>query len=206
MLLLGAAVLLASATAATAPTAAPPGWHAALTPTHHAAIARMTATMPAPCPNEAWAAAASEAGLLSVKLFGAVGNGTADDSHALRAAINASKMCGGCVFLPPGVYHLATTVHIGGSCIIGSASPGAGTDGTSKPQSAISGPSELGHPAIAINGHDTTLQDVTVTGTSIAIYIADVSAPVSSLLSFSGPFVRIPMRGRTVCILGMLHC
>ena len=175
--MLTAAALLGVLAAASSPTFAPPGWHAALTPAHHAAIDRMTtsATMPPPCPNISWAAAASEAGLLSIKLFGAVGNGTADDSDALRAAINASSMCGGCVFLPPGVYHLATTVQVGGSCIIGAASPGAGTDGTTKPQAQITGPPELGHPAIVINGHDTTVQDVTVTGASIAIYITNVS-------------------------------
>lgn len=45
--------------------------------------------------------AAQVAGLLSVKLFGAVGNGSHDDSPAAEAAMNASALCGGCVFFPP---------------------------------------------------------------------------------------------------------
>ena len=41
------------------------------------------------------------AGLLSVKLFGAVGDGLHDDAPAVRTALNVSAGCGGCVFFPP---------------------------------------------------------------------------------------------------------
>ena len=83
------------------------GWHDAVRPHHLRALERDQQSQQrqeigwANCPNVSWAEAAQEAGLLSVKLFGAVGNGTADDAPAVRRAMNASELCGGCVFFPP---------------------------------------------------------------------------------------------------------
>jgi parallel beta-helix repeat protein len=45
----------------------------------------------------------------SVKAFGAVGDGTADDAPAIQAALTAAKnLGGGWVIVPPGTYRLAT--------------------------------------------------------------------------------------------------
>jgi len=47
--------------------------------------------------------------VLSVKDFGAVGNGTTDDTAAIQAAINAAGAAGGgTVFIPPGSYRVGT--------------------------------------------------------------------------------------------------
>jgi polygalacturonase len=49
---------------------------------------------------------------LSVKDFGAVGNGTTNDSAAFQAAIDALPATGGGVFVPPGTYLLSSTVVV----------------------------------------------------------------------------------------------
>jgi hypothetical protein len=89
--------------------AAPPGssWHAQVASSIHlkASARNLSGRSPSSsCPNETWAAAVqSTTGMLSVKLFGAVGDGKHDDAPAVRAAMNASAQCGGgCIFFPPG--------------------------------------------------------------------------------------------------------
>ena len=49
---------------------------------------------------------------LSVKDFGAVGNGVADDTTAINATITAACSLGGKVFIPPGNYNITSTVNI----------------------------------------------------------------------------------------------
>lgn len=48
--------------------------------------------------------------LTSVKAFGAVGDGIADDTAAFQDAINAVPSTGGVVFLPVGIYRLTDTI------------------------------------------------------------------------------------------------
>lgn len=45
---------------------------------------------------------------LTVTAFGATGTGTVDDAPAIQAALNAAKLRGGWVIIPPGTYLLAT--------------------------------------------------------------------------------------------------
>jgi hypothetical protein len=49
---------------------------------------------------------------VSVKDFGAVGNGTTDDTAAIQAAINYAISVGKSVFLPAGVYKISNTLTI----------------------------------------------------------------------------------------------
>lgn len=49
-------------------------------------------------------------GIVSVKNFGAVGDGVADDTSAIERAINASER--GTVFFPPGVYLVTRTLNL----------------------------------------------------------------------------------------------
>jgi hypothetical protein len=48
----------------------------------------------------------------NVKDFGAVGNGTADDTTAIQAAINAAGINGGTVFFPAGTYKTTSTLSL----------------------------------------------------------------------------------------------
>ena len=57
-------------------------------------------------------AAVAEAGLLSVKLLGAVGDGVADDSDAVQRAVQCVDFTGGVVFFPPGWYFFNKTVSL----------------------------------------------------------------------------------------------
>ena len=122
------------------------------------------------CPNASWSRALEPAGLLSVKLFGARGDGQHDDADAVRRALNASVCCGGCVFFPPGQYRLGSTVRISG-CVKGSAGTSAsgGITGSTPPNVLITGAS----PPIAVVDDDdgVLLQDVAVRAATLAILI-----------------------------------
>lgn len=52
------------------------------------------------------------AGVLSVKEFGAVGNGSTDDTASVQLAINAASVSGGVVYFPPGTYRITDTLNI----------------------------------------------------------------------------------------------
>ena len=70
------------------------------------------------------AAVAGLAGLFfSVKSYGAIGDGVADDGAAIQAAINAAAATpnvGGIVFFPPGSYRTTTTPSVNaGVCLLG---------------------------------------------------------------------------------------
>lgn len=50
---------------------------------------------------------------LNVKDWGAIGNGTANDSTGIQAAINAANAFGGTVYFPPGTYMIGTVLSLG---------------------------------------------------------------------------------------------
>ena len=60
-------------------------------------------------------------GIISVTEFGARGDGTADDTAAIQAAIDAAN--GGTVYLPPGTYRITSPINITvtGTVLIGAA-------------------------------------------------------------------------------------
>ena len=168
-----------SINAASSPFDAPPGsaWHAMLRAPHLRALQHATSTLePAPhaCPNATWAAAVEEAGLLSVKLFGAAGDGTSDDSVAVEAAMNASDTCGGCVFFPPTAfsYYFGHTVALRG-CIKGGGG-GGGAQDQGRPSVSISGGS-IDRPTVSISGTNVYVQDITFNGATLAVYIANAA-------------------------------
>lgn len=56
--------------------------------------------------------------IISVKDYGAIGNGVADDTAAIQAAISAAQSIGrGCVYLPSGVYKVTSTLTVSASNI-----------------------------------------------------------------------------------------
>jgi hypothetical protein len=57
-------------------------------------------------------AAARAADVVSVRDFGAVGNGVTDDTAALQAAITHAQANGGSLFIPPGRYHTVSPLMI----------------------------------------------------------------------------------------------
>jgi hypothetical protein len=134
-------------------------------------------------------AAVAQAGLLSVKLLGAVGDGVADDSGAVQRAVQCVFYTGGAVFFPPGWYHFNRTVslfedpapnffgnrsmHGKGVVLRGSNSPRTGVNAagvkmppdvsfTLVPQTIISGPVE--GPAFRIGAADTGASKLRIHG------------------------------------------
>ena len=111
--------------------------------------------------------------MLSVKFFGAVGNGTFDDSDAVRRAINASQLCGGCVFFPPAIttigadgqgmktaeYRFGSTVSCEGCCLKGGGG-GGGAQSQLRPSVQVGGPTD--GPVIIVSGQGAFVQDLTV--------------------------------------------
>jgi hypothetical protein len=63
-------------------------------------------------------AASKFAETVSVKDFGAVGDGVVDDAPAINAAIAALGTRGGLVFLPYGVYRIQSTIEMNTRCIL----------------------------------------------------------------------------------------
>lgn len=49
---------------------------------------------------------------LNVKDFGALGNGSTDDTTAIQLAIDALPASGGCVFIPPGTYRISSSLTL----------------------------------------------------------------------------------------------
>ena len=126
------------------------------------------------CPNATWASVVEATGLLSVKLFGAKGDSSGDDAPAVRAAINATQCCGGCVWFPPGVYQFNSTVMIPNGCVkgaTGSNTAVAQSLGTTAGSAQILGPAH--GPALAIiDAWDGTLiQDLNIQGSNMGLLI-----------------------------------
>jgi hypothetical protein len=79
--------------------------------------------------------AVNSGAVYNVRDFGAVGDGTTDDTRYLQQALDAARSTGGIVFLPPGVYltrrlTLYSRVHLrgsGGDATVLKLAPGANT-------------------------------------------------------------------------------
>lgn len=59
--------------------------------------------------------------VVSVKDFGAIGDGVTDDTAAIQAAINSLGTTGGTVYLPPGQYKVTSTLTRGNNILIAGA-------------------------------------------------------------------------------------
>ena len=98
---------------------------------------------------------------ISVKDFGAVGDGVTDDTAAIQAAINASPF-GAVVFIPPGQYKLSSTLNLKDGITLS----GAGRNSATTPTTQLIFTTLTGStPAIKVtNGSDVTLRNLYVSG------------------------------------------
>jgi hypothetical protein len=98
-----------------------------------AASATAAATSAAAAATSAASAAAAVQIVLNVKDYGAVGDGVADDTAEIQAAITAAAAAGGTVYIPAGTYKITSDVTVtSGSIVIRGAGYGsflAFTDG-----------------------------------------------------------------------------
>lgn len=95
-------------------------------------------------------------GVINARQFGAVGNGVADDTAALQAALDFQKAAGGgTVYLPAGTYLIKSSLFIGSKVTLQGA--GRGVTTITKPASVAS----LLTANAAANAHSATLTDAT---------------------------------------------
>jgi hypothetical protein len=57
----------------------------------------------------------TNSGIVSVKSFGAMGDGVTDDTAAINAALATVTVTGGQLFFPPGIYIVSSTITVPGS-------------------------------------------------------------------------------------------
>jgi hypothetical protein len=75
--------------------------------------------------------------VFNVMNYGATGNGTTDDTTAIKAAITAASVSGGIVFLPPGTYKVSSVMTINSPAV---SILGAGSGATFiRPSSTVTG-------------------------------------------------------------------
>jgi hypothetical protein len=108
--------------------------------------------------------------VFNVKDYGAVGNGTTDDTTAIQAAITAAfaTSTGGIVYIPPGTYKITSTIEIPKTSGKGLYLRGAGQKiSIIKLDSAMTGYGlYVGHATDAAGGCNIVLEDFGVVGTN----------------------------------------
>lgn len=57
-------------------------------------------------------------GIVSVKDFGAKGDGVADDTEAIKKAVMSAEE-NGIIYFPPGKYRVKETIEVKGKCLLG---------------------------------------------------------------------------------------
>ncbi len=73
------------------------------------------------------ASATGISAIISVKDYGAVGNGIADDTAAIQAAITAATTGGGIVFFPAGIYAVSAKLSVSSNTYLIGSGPGGTT-------------------------------------------------------------------------------
>ena len=119
--------------------------------------------------------------LVSVRDFGATGDGTTDDTTAIQAAIYYAQTNGGCVYLPAGIYIISSSLNVqinsGGLPLLRPSICGDGAGATTILQTAnASGIVVTGYtsnPADYMDLEDFTLQSNAVGGYGNGISFSD---------------------------------
>jgi hypothetical protein len=119
--------------------------------------------------------------LVSVKDFGAKGDGTTDDTTAIQAAIYYAQSSGGCVYLPAGIYIISAALNVqinsGGLPFTRPSIKGDGVGATTILQTAVaSGIIITGYaanPADYMYIQDLTLQGKTGSNTGAGLSFSD---------------------------------
>jgi hypothetical protein len=115
-------------------------------------------------------AAAAEPSTLSVKSFGATGDGASDDSAAIQKAIDAAGKAGATLYFPEGSYLVRSRAKHSGTCRTGFSllfsAKGLRIRGASKEASVIKVDTEDGH---LLTGHGSLdVADITLQQTEYA--------------------------------------
>lgn len=120
---------------------------------------------------------------IDVKDYGAVGDGTTDDTTAIQAAINALPTAGGVVHFPKGIYKVMSTITVGNGtnslqstrhnvALLGAAVSGTGADvsNTELEGSVLKWGGSAGGTVLQVVGpiHNVVVKDIKVDGQDLA--------------------------------------
>jgi hypothetical protein len=122
----------------------------------------------------------------NVKVYGAVGNGTTDDTAAIQTAINAMPSAGGIVYLPTGTYRITSALTIKSDIFL----RGAGANATILKQT-----STTAHGVYALTARRMSFEDLQIlgpgsgVGSGTGIYL-DTSGSAVAQCQFNNVFVQ----------------
>lgn len=123
---------------------------------------------------------------LNVKVYGATGNGTTDDTSAIQATINALPSGGGIVYLPRGTYRITSALTIVSDVFL----RGAGANAT-----IIKQTSTTAHGIYALTARRMSFEDLQLlgpgkgTGTGTGIYL-DTGGSAVAQCQFNNVFIQ----------------
>jgi len=139
--------------------------------------------------------------VISVRQYGATGNGTTIDGPAIQAALNAAGLHGPCtVFFPAGRYATATvlTVPHDGVILQGEGMLGLGTT-NGNPSTLVADPSHDSTPMLRIDPADSGVSNVFYRGTSFSNLSFDVSLCTNFTNTSASPPPVINLQGLSNC-------
>jgi hypothetical protein len=132
---------------------------------------------------------------VSVKDFGAVGNGAADDTNAIQLAVNkVIANGGGVVYLPPGTYPISAAIVVNGAVSISFRGAGIGAS-IVKQNNGAANTLTVGSLMTGLSIEDCAFSAAASTGTAVAI------AAASAIVAYK--FVNFKASGHASCITGV---
>jgi parallel beta-helix repeat protein len=104
--------------------------------------------------------------VVTADAYGAVGDGSNDDTGAIQSAINAAEVSGGVVYFPPGTYKITSTLNIDG--------PGVTLTGSWS--AAISTATNISHVNIENGGDNTVVENLSFVTAAVSGFTAGRAA------------------------------
>jgi len=154
-------------------------------------------------------AKSENSGVFNVKDFGATGDGAANDTAAIQAAITAASVSGGTVYLPNGTYLVSSTLTI--------TSNNVEIEGQSKGGVIITRSGDYGH-TFDFHGNsgtgaaltDCSIKSMTIKSTGLTTsgahinFVGVTRSNISDIYFYNG-FVGMQLNGSTACTVSDIY-
>lgn len=126
----------------------------------------------------------------NVRWFGAVGDGTTDDTAAIQAAINAAQARGFAVFIPVGTFLVSATLNITAPVTIRGVNPGSGAGAVDSSNASIilcAGAFKTGDVLSAVTNYGCLFRDFQIAGALGLVYTSACPRTSGAGIHVSGP-------------------